>query len=65
MKNLPDILLGSILVVDDLRVNVELLERMLESAGYTSVEATMNPLEVCALHRKHRVHFVDWNLAHT
>jgi putative two-component system response regulator len=48
------ILNASILIVDDLDANVRLLARILASAGYTSVASTMNPLEVCELHRKHR-----------
>ena len=47
-----DILKASILIVDDQESNVSLLEQMLEGAGYTAVTSTMNPQEVCALHRK-------------
>jgi PAS domain S-box-containing protein len=47
-----DILNAAILVVDDQEVNVTLLTQMLQEAGYTSVASTMNPQEVCALHRK-------------
>jgi PAS domain S-box-containing protein len=49
-----DILAAQILVVDDQSANVLLLTRMLDAAGYRNVTATMNPLEVCALHRKNR-----------
>src|SRR5271166_2763962 len=49
-----DILAARILVVDDQSANVQLLTRMLEEVGYCNVAATMNPLEVCALHRKNR-----------
>ena len=45
---------ASILIVDDHEVNVSLLEQMLHEAGYTCVASTMNPHEVCALHRKNR-----------
>ena len=48
----PDILSASILVVDDQEVNISLLEQLLGDAGYTRVTSTMNPREVCALHRK-------------
>ena len=48
------ILGARILVVDDQPANVALLEQLLQGAGYTRVSATMNPLEVCALHREHR-----------
>ncbi len=43
-----------ILIVDDQPANVALLQQLLQGAGYTRVSATMNPLEVCALHREHR-----------
>jgi len=49
-----DIFAAQILVVDDQSANVLLLTRMLDEAGYRNVSATMNPLEVCALHRKNR-----------
>ena len=49
-----DILSAGILIVDDQEVNVSLLTQMLQEAGYTSVASTMNPHEVCALHRKNR-----------
>ncbi len=47
-----DILAASILIVDDQESNISLLEQLLGEAGYTSVASTMNPHEVCALHRK-------------
>jgi DNA-binding response OmpR family regulator/cation transporter-like permease len=49
-----DILNAAILIVDDQDVNVLLLDRILRSAGYTSITSTKNPLEVCELHRTHR-----------
>ena len=49
-----DILDARILVVDDQEANVLLLSQMLEQAGYANVTSTMNPQEVCALHRKNR-----------
>ena len=54
MVNSSDILNARILIVDDLQANVQLLARMLGSAGYTSVASTTDPLEVCALHLKNR-----------
>jgi len=56
MKTLTDseILGASVLVVDDQEANVRLLEQTLRDAGYTGVASTMDPLEVCALHRKNR-----------
>jgi PAS domain S-box-containing protein len=47
-----DILGARILVVDDQEANVQLLEQLLADAGYTCISSTMNPREVCALHRK-------------
>ena len=41
-----------VLVVDDQTANVQLLERLLADDGYRNVSSTMNPREVCALHRK-------------
>ena len=49
-----DILNASILIVDDQEANVSLLVQMLQDAGYARVTSTMNPQEVCALHRKDR-----------
>ena len=49
-----DILNASILIVDDQEANVILLENMLRETGYTCVASTMDPHEVCALHRKNR-----------
>ena len=46
-----DILNASILIVDDLEANVQLLERMLKNAGYGCVTSTRNPHTVCDLHR--------------
>ncbi|MFA7415722.1 MAG: response regulator [Rhizobium sp.] len=47
-----DILNASLLIVDDQESNVRLLEQMLSDVGYACVTSTMNPHEVCALHRK-------------
>ena len=54
MVSLADILNARILVVDDQEANVRLLEGMLRIAGYASIESTMDPREVCELHRKNR-----------
>ena len=45
---------AKLLIVDDKDANVLLLQRMLASAGYTSIASTTNPLEVCALYQEHR-----------
>ncbi|MDO9308271.1 MAG: sigma 54-interacting transcriptional regulator, partial [Deltaproteobacteria bacterium] len=47
-----EILNASILIVDDQLTNVALLEQLLLDGGYTSVSSTLNPVEVCALHKK-------------
>ena len=47
-----EILDAGILIVDDQESNIALLERLLGESGYTHVSSTMNPEEVCALHRK-------------
>src|SRR3954471_21275620 len=52
MVSSDDILSARILVVDDKQANVRLLEGMLRVAGYTSVESTTDPTQVCELHRK-------------
>ena len=50
----PDILNASILIVDDQEANVVLLEQTLREGGYTRVTSSMQPAEVCALHRKNQ-----------
>ena len=52
MVSATDILNAKILVVDDKEANVRLLEGMLRVAGYTSVESTMDPQQVCELYRQ-------------
>jgi PAS domain S-box-containing protein len=52
MINSSDILKADILIVDDQETNVVLLEQMLRGAGYVSITTTMDPHEVCDLHRK-------------
>ena len=54
MVSASDILNAGILIVDDQEPNITLLEQMLSGAGYGCVASTMNPREVCALHRKNR-----------
>ena len=54
MISSSDILHGKVLIVDDKKVNVLLLERMLRDAGYVSITSTTDPREVCALHLKNR-----------
>jgi diguanylate cyclase (GGDEF)-like protein len=52
MISSSDILHSKVLIVDDQKANVLLLERMLRGAGYVSITSTMDPGEVCQLHRK-------------
>jgi len=47
-----EILSASILIVDDQESNIRLLEQVLMEAGYNNVSFTLQPREVCALHRK-------------
>jgi serine phosphatase RsbU (regulator of sigma subunit) len=54
MIGLSNIRAARILIVDDQPANVCLLERMLAEAGYGSLASTMNPYEVCELHRQNR-----------
>jgi putative two-component system response regulator len=51
MEITDEILNASILIVDDLTANVQLLELMLRRAGYRFVDSTTDPHTVCALHR--------------
>lgn len=54
MISASDIHNAKILIVDDQEANVHLLDRMLRRAGYASLASTMDPHEVCELHRKNR-----------
>jgi signal transduction histidine kinase len=54
MISAADILNARILVVDDQEANVRLLEGMLSGAGYARIASTMDPHEVCELHRQNR-----------
>ena len=48
----PDLRDAKILIVDDQAANISLLEQLLQDEGYTQVSSTLDPQEVCALHRK-------------
>jgi len=48
-----DILKASILIADDQMSNVHLLQQLLIEAGYLNVSSTINPRDVCTLHRKY------------
>ncbi len=47
-----ELLKSKILIVDDQMANVNLLQELLSDVGYTNVESSMQPPEVCSLHRK-------------
>ena len=53
MISAADILGASILIVDDQKSNVQLLEQMLRETGYRCIASTMDSNTVCALHRDH------------
>ena len=57
----PDIFNAGILIVDDQKASVRLLEQMLSSAGYVSITSTMDPGKVCELYLKNRY---DLSLIH-
>jgi CheY-like chemotaxis protein len=48
-----DIRQANLLIVDDQEANIILLKQLLGQAGYTRVASTMEPREVCELHRNH------------
>ncbi|MFZ6870955.1 response regulator [Undibacterium sp. Di27W] len=53
MLEAVEILKASILIVDDQKANVMLLEQMLRNIGYTSITTTMDARTVAALHIEH------------
>lgn len=54
MLEVAEILNAKILIVDDQKANVTLLEQILRNAGYLRVTSTMDPHTVCALYAEHR-----------
>ena len=52
MIELPDILAAKILIVDDQETNISLLSQMLNEEAYTDITTTMNPQDVCQMHRE-------------
>ena len=54
MITASEILNANVLIVDDQKSNVLLLEEILHEAGYTQVSSTLDPHLVAALHREHR-----------
>ncbi len=51
MPMTAEILQARILIVDDQMANVQLLEQLLADSGYSQIESTTQPEEVCARHR--------------
>jgi DNA-binding response OmpR family regulator len=58
MVSTAEILKGRILIVDDKRPMVVLLERILHSGGFVSVSTTTDPSLVCDLQRKNDYHLI-------
>ena len=58
MIDSSDVLRASILIVDDKKENILLLEQMLRNAGYVSISSTTNPVEVSQLHRRNRYYLI-------
>ena len=50
MITASDVYRAKILIVDDKKANVLLLDRILRNAGYTFVASTSDPTEVCDIH---------------
>ena len=57
-----DILNANILIVDDQPVNVQLLEYLLTSTGYTRVSSTTDPRVVAPWHEQHRYDIIILDL---
>lgn len=57
---------AKILIVDDQKSNVMLLEKILQSAGYTHILGTTDPRRVALLHAQHRFDLIllDLNMPH-
>jgi diguanylate cyclase (GGDEF)-like protein len=53
-----EILDANILIVDDQKANIELLECMLHKAGYQNITSTMDPYAACKLHRENHFDLV-------
>jgi PAS domain S-box-containing protein len=60
--SLADIHHASILIVDDQAANIDLIEQLLHEEGYTQVTSTLDPQEVCTLHRKKRYDLIVLDL---
>lgn len=49
-----DLLRAAILIVDDQPAHVQMLERLLQGAGYSNVSSTLDPRQVRSMHRANR-----------
>jgi adenylate cyclase len=58
-----DIHNARILIVDDQKANILLLDRVLRAAGYAFVASTMDPTEVCEIHRHTKYDLILLDLA--
>jgi DNA-binding response OmpR family regulator len=58
MVSAAEILKGQILIVDDQRPMVVLLQRILHSGGFVNVSTTTDPSLVCDLQREHGYHLI-------
>ncbi len=61
-----DVKKASILLVDDEAANIKLLQRLLQSVGYSNIVATQDPRQVLGLFKQHRCDLVllDLNMPH-
>jgi adenylate cyclase len=57
-----EVLQGKILIVDDLKANVLLLEKMLQGGGYQRVSSTTDPTRVRELHLHNRYDLIMLDL---
>ena len=57
-----DILNAKILIVDDQAVNVQLLEYLLTTTGYTAVSSTTDPRVVAPWHEQHNYDLIILDL---
>ncbi|HJV03302.1 MAG TPA: EAL domain-containing protein [Burkholderiaceae bacterium] len=62
MISQDDILRAKILIVDDQPVNIQLLEFLLSSSGYTAVSATGDPTVVAGWHAEHHYDLIILDL---
>ncbi len=62
MITLDDIHAAAILIVDDQSVNVQLIEYLLTSTGYTNVTGTTDPTTVAGLHAANRYDLIILDL---